>query len=278
MNSNQEVLPPTDFIASLDLRIAQLQDAIKTLSSAATKYPSGKLRVGKSHGTDQYFHISGASSKNGIYIPKANSKLPELLAQKEYELKLIVRLKKDIAALKLLRKNFIDQNYYSFYEKFPKGKQKLITPVTLSNEKYIGCWQSELKKAKLGFLPDAPELYSLKGDRVRSKSELLIADALFRNKIPYKYEQPITLKTDRFTKVQVHPDFCCLRAGDRKELFWEHFGMMDDAEYSSKAVNKILTYQRNGIFPGDKLILSFETKTAPLTSRNVDCIIKKWFA
>jgi len=72
----------------------------------------------------------------------------------------------------------------------------------------------------------APELYTAKGERVRSKSEIIIADSLMRAGVPYRYEFPIIL--NGYGKI--YPDFTVLNVGLRKELYWEHLGMMDDSE------------------------------------------------
>ena len=50
------------------------------------------------------------------------------------------------------------------------------------------------------------EIYTERGERVRSKSEKIIADKLFLQNIPYHYERPIYLKGFGM----VYPDFCCL--------------------------------------------------------------------
>ncbi|MFQ9213592.1 MAG: hypothetical protein ACLR4C_08105 [Eubacterium ventriosum] len=36
----------------------------------------------------------------------------------------------------------------------------------------------------------------------------------------------------------------------RKEIYWEHLGMMDDADYVEKAIKKIELYEKMGYFKG----------------------------
>lgn len=40
--------------------------------------------------------------------------------------------------------------------------------------------------------------------------------------------------------------------------------MMDKQEYARNAVRKIELYQKNGIYPGERLILTFETEQSML--------------
>ena len=90
--------------------------------------------------------------------------------------------------------------------------------------------------------------------------------------IEYKYECPLKLKNFGV----VYPDFTFLRKRDCKEIYWEHDGRMDDPEYAEKAVRKINSYIANGIFPGDKLIISYETSGVVLNDRVIKMLIKKY--
>ena len=60
------------------------------------------------------------------------------------------------------------------------------------------------------------EIFTERGEQVRSKSEKIIADSLYRNGIPYRYEHPVYLRGMGV----VHPDFICLHVKKRKEILW----------------------------------------------------------
>ena len=51
---------------------------------------------------------------------------------------------------------------------------------------------------------------------------------------------------------------------------------MDKPEYAIKAVKKINCYQMNGIMPGERLILTFETEKDVLNSRIVNALVNKY--
>ena len=97
---------------------------------------------------------------------------------------------------------------------------------------------------------------------MRSKSEILIADTLTDMNIPYLYEKPLTLGS-----VTIHPDFTILQVHTRRVLFLEHFGMMDDPDYVDTAIARIYLYIQHGVLPGDRLLLTFETKNSPLNTK-----------
>ena len=142
---------------------------------------------------------------------------------------------------------------------------KLIVPFYETDEMFMLQWCSKEYEG-LPFKEDSPELYTDRGERVRSKSEVIIANLMAKESIPYKYECPLYLNGFG----TVHPDFTALNVKKRKEYYWEHLGMMDDPSYVHKALNKINTYIRNGYIPGKNLLLTFESKAIPLNMRNVE--------
>ena len=74
----------------------------------------------------------------------------------------------------------------------------------------------------------------------------------------------------------IHPDFTVLNVRKRKEYLWEHLGMMDDPEYSKSALERIRQYEKQGFYPGDKLIITHETSENPLPTRLIDDIISHY--
>ena len=144
--------------------------------------------------------------------------------------------------------------------------------MTLSNKDFSSKWLSVEYHHK-PFDPSAPVLQTTTGHRVRSKSELIIADTLTRLEIPYRYEFPIRLKN-----YTAHPDFYCLNLRTRREFAWEHFGMMDDPTYAQNAVSKIHDYQKSSYFPGKNLITTFETKNTPLSTKQIEHIAREYLA
>ena len=51
---------------------------------------------------------------------------------------------------------------------------------------------------------------------------------------------------------------------------------MDDEAYAENAVQRILAYEQNGIFPGDNLILTYETRKNPLNQKQILIMIQKY--
>ena len=96
----------------------------------------------------------------------------------------------------------------------------------------------------------------------------MIADALYRAGIAYRYECPLELGGR-----QIHPDFTIMRASDRKEIYWEHLGMMDDPDYCRNAIQRIRLYEANDINPGKELVFTMETSFMPVNLMVINRII-----
>ena len=157
--------------------------------------------------------------------------------------------------------------YYSGPEELVWGntieaRRNLIEPIIPDVETYAQRWLSETYEKK-GFRPDDAEYYTKSGIRVRSKTELIIADMLETRGIPFHYERPLYLRG----LGTVHPDFTVLNKRTRKVYYWEHLGMMDDDSYCDRALEKINFYVLNGHLLGIDLLLTHETASRPVKTQ-----------
>lgn len=81
-----------------------------------------------------------------------------------------------------------------------------------------------------------------RGETVRSKSEVIIADALASYNIDYVYEKDIIINNQRKC-----PDFTIKDNNKGVTYYWEHFGMLNDPDYRSKSEEKKNWYRKNDI-------------------------------
>ena len=99
-----------------------------------------------------------------------------------------------------------------------------------------------------------------------------MADYFYRNKIEYKYECPLYLNGVG----TIYPDFTFISPRTGEEIYWEHNGMVDDPMYSKNMVRKINAYENNGIFQGERLILTFETEQIVLNTSKIEQLTKRY--
>ena len=271
----QEQLSPNLSIPQLQEHLKKLTAIFKQLKTNPTPQVPGRLRISQKGKYTEYYHIINAddsnstnSTQNGKYIPKKQQAIACQLAQKDYDSKIVTLVEEEIAALKTYLS--VAPNIQAFFKAMCPARQKLITPLTLSDDQYTAQWKTEPYQG-LPFAPDAPVYTTNKGERVRSKSEVLIANALAQHKIPYRYEYPLKLQRQHNgNSTTLYPDFLCLNLRTRQEFMWEHFGLMDSQEYVSYTVSKLNLYAHNKIIQGKNLIITMETRTEPLTPSIID--------
>ena len=80
-----------------------------------------------------------------------------------------------------------------------------------------------------------------KGDLVRSKSEVIIANLLYQYHIQYEYEQKIVGRDGEV----IEPDFTIYLANGEK-MYWEHLGMIGFEEYDQNWIRKLKVYEKYG--------------------------------
>lgn len=184
-------------------------------------------------------HKSQGSEFDYVYIviPKRDSHLlsMELLytAITRAQKKVTIFLQDDIGTLTSLghiEKSAVKRINSSVF-KFEPLPEELL---------YIQNWYSDEKK-----------LSTLSEYFVRSKSEVIIANMLVSEDIPFIYEEPLYAPDG----TMFLPDFTVKFQGET--YYWEHVGMLDNQNYKAHWEIKEKWYEKH--FPG-KLITTFESK------------------
>ena len=257
--------------------IIRLQNVIGEVKKRMSNAPQGQLRIArKRKGVDYYYKeedvVKRGKSSNGRYMKKEEYSLVVQLAQRDYDQNIYKKATERSGCIKEFLKKYQETSLEEVYSKTNEYRKKLITPVILSDEEYIKQWQEVSYKGK-AFDDEENEIITERGERVRSKSEKIIADKLYSLGIPYRYEYPLTLVGG----VRVYPDFTILKMPEREEVYLEHFGMMDDADYAENALHKLNTFEKNKIYLGVNLFITHETSKNPLNTRALDGMLRKLF-
>ena len=238
------------------------EGAIDKLNGLRSRVPRNMRLRGAKHGnTYQYFLRPAGTIQNGTYIKKNNYDLAQDMAMTEYYENLLEEISGRLLELEGIFDELDDNIYLKALNKMPESKRALVKVPYVSDEDALLEWlQQDFEK--MGFRENTPEFYTRKGMRVRSKTEVIIADMLEEMAIPFLYEKPLELKSGT-----VHPDFTLFDPRSRKEVYWEHFGMMDDVEYRNNAFMKIRKYEESGLFQHDSLIWTFETSKYQINTK-----------
>ncbi|WP_295097458.1 hypothetical protein [uncultured Fibrobacter sp.] len=252
-------------------RLQELQVLRNEKQKALRNAPKGRLRISTSKSGHSHFYLVSNSNLNGVYVPEKELRKVQAVAQRDYDKAILSATIREIELLEKFAQRYKGTEIEDTYNSLNSARKRLVSPAILPDAKYAELWQSLPYKAK-SFTEGSPEIYTSRGVRVRSKSEVIIADSLDSEGIPFRYEFPLTVKS----MGTLHPDFYCLNIHSRKELVWEHFGLMDYPEYASNAVKKIELFDKSGYTLGDKFITTFETSTTPLNAKHVRSVIRKF--
>lgn len=246
-----------------------LEKRIQMLKQKLDLYPPGYLlcvRNGK--------YIKNIYVKDGVHthIPKKNLDFAKTLAEKKYFSASLEDLVNEKEAIDSFLKHY--KNYIPKTQKLMENSayHKMITYSIKPLSCELAEWASEPYEKNTSY-PEQLRHPCMSGHVVRSKSELLIDQALFTHQIPFRYECPLKLGDLTF-----YPDFTIRHPESGKVYLWEHFGMMDVPSYSQNAFQKLQLYSTHGYIPTINFITSYETREHPLTIEKVEEIIQQYLS
>lgn len=232
----------------------------------------GNLQITKTKKRISFYQYFDSKSKTH-YLNKSETPLLTDLTQKKYDKQTCTALKVKKRAIdeciKVLDCKEVQLDLSTIYTSFPKELKPLIKPVRDLNDDYAKKWQTrDFGKSRR---PVETNLKTKRGELVRSKSELIIANKLYDAGLPYHYEALFI--TEHFI---ANPDFFILNPRTRKTFFWEHFGLMSKLDYLEDALYKLEGYAENGVIQGKNLITTYESADHQLNTQYVDKLIESF--
>ncbi len=262
----------------LEERRTDLKKLVSELEKTDTQ---GTLSVKKQKGKTRFFRRD--DDKRLVYLGSDCRDEIARLCNKHYESKLIQAAELEgsqidtcIALLKSRRDK--DGNDLAdidlVHGRLPDIIRQNVSPNALTDDGYAQTWQS-VEYGKRWTKKGDKVYETSRGEKVRSKSEWIIAGMLAEAGVPYRYEEIVPLNAD--VRVFLHPDFTVLNKRTRKVYYWEHFGKMDDQNYINNTfMPKMAEYYNFNFLPGDKLLMTFESGLHPLDTTEVKRLIEKY--
>jgi len=254
---------------------SELEQTTRLLEKLRKKYPSklteDKLTCRTIRNKPRYY-------LNGKYLKKKYAHKYCNLAEMEYYDQLAPVLSEKEELLKKLigfyEPNAVDESFRHIHP----GKQAIINPLVetpeMRKERFMQIQYEPYVFPDGSIESGQSQHVTFNGIQVRSKSEVIIANTLEKYGIPYHYEMPLIMKVFGYDR-EYRPDFTILNVRTGKIFYWEHFGMMEDPEYSVKAFHKIKTYQMNGHSLRDDLLITMESLDVPLRNDDIVRIINE---
>lgn len=226
--------------------------------------PGGAIIAVKRKGKYNYLH---AERKQEGYVRSGithNEEMIRALCRKKYVAASLAAVKTDIKILKRALDAWQDTEHDRIIDSLPKvyktlpeeyfGPMRGLTPSSWATQPY----------RQSTYMPERRVHTTSRGLRVRSKSELLIAEKLYEHGIPFRYEQILTIDG-----IDYAPDFTLMRA-DGTLVYWEHCGLTSSRGYMRRHWQKLQAYAEAGITPWKNLIVTYDDENGLLDLRSVE--------
>lgn len=128
----------------------------------------------------------------------------------------------------------------------PSDLQRLSSEVYSETARRLTNLFSAPSPVQIGgeFLEEGLIHRTARGEAVRSKSEVIIANLLNARGIDYRYEEPL-----EFDGIAKYPDFTIEDDDTGERYYWEHLGLLQDRGYRQRWEEKKNWYGAHGIHP-----------------------------
>lgn len=263
---------------NVEKEIIRIGKMLELITSFQIHEPQGCLKCKKRNGRNIYIHqYKDPNTKKLIckYIKVENIALARKLAQKQYYNLLKPVLEKNLEALRCFVSRYHPEEAEKVYDRLSDERKKLVAPIEDTKEERIRKWYAEEYEKNVSY-PENLKFDTQQGEKVRSKSEVIIANLLYhcREDLLYKYECPVKLKIKGKIVIK-YPDFKVMNIHTGKITYWEHAGMLDKVDYANDFVRKVNDYINNDMMPGRDIIFTCETTDNPLDIGVVELIVEK---
>ena len=261
-----------DWMDSIEEMHNELQDLKEKCDRELAACPKGRLHcVHRTTGRHNYYHVyeqDGKTFRKGI---TKNRSLLRDLARKEYLIQLMSPLHQDISLLAKTRDRYQSLLPKDILAKLPRAYKTLpesfFFPAPSSRgQDDPAKWAAEPFRQNAS-RPEEKGHITSKGLRVRSKSELLIAEKLYAFNVPFRYEQILQIGERLFA-----PDFTI--KGPAGLIYWEHAGKVNDPDYMGRHRWKISRYEGVGIVPWKNLIVTYDDEKGNLNLNIIESEIR----
>lgn len=261
--------------------LTELLETRKNYSKELSALPPGALLYQKNHGSDQFLYSTGSGGRRQRRGITNNRQMLAKLARKAFLRETLRILDHNIACLQAAQDGWQDYDpqkvigilqgpYQRLPEEYFFDRNQLTIDLHLDEEARARAarhrdW-GERPFTQSTYKPEEKTHTTSRGLKVRSKSEVAIAEMLYRYGVPFRYEQVLWTDNSDFA-----PDFT-FEDGNWNPFYLEHAGMLDDPEYADRHIRKLWRYHSEGITMGKELLVTWD-RDGTLNMPTVEAII-----
>lgn len=245
--------------------LEQQKDLQKKFRQVMKYMPAGRLTTTTVGGKTYYYKVVDGKRQ---YLGTASNPEVQRLQRKHFAMESLKRIEKNRPLLENFLNRYADLSIEEILASSPQAYQPpLGIEVNFAGNTAARNWGSQHYRKSTAY-PEGLVHRTLKGEFVRSKSEVIIANSLFIRDVEYRYEGLIELGDH-----VIAPDFQILVKSENKVKILEHFGMLGDADYMDRTMWKIRTYLEHGYRPWKDILFTFEDQYGNIDAGVIDKLI-----
>ena len=237
--------------ARIGLEKERLQ-LIKLKNILKTSPEGGLILKNNVNGHRRYYITTSGSDKRTYANRKMLIMVYKLKQRKKAEAKARI-LANNIAVREYVLENYQDCSDETIDERLPaayRNDEELNSKVF--NQKSRG---KQIPQSENPYKPEELRHITSFNLRVRSKGELIVAEALYAGGFVFFYEKRLEVYDEGGNIKVIYPDFTIVFPSGFI-VYWEHKGRLDDREYMLRDMKKTQLYYDNGIFEPHNLIVT----------------------
>ena len=245
----------------IDTQMRTEQRLRKKYISQLEKLPEGRLTGFRLKGKVYYKWIKGGKTK---YIGAGNRELVEKLQLRRYLEKLIATIDRNAGYLRELWEKYRPVAPEEILGSLPKTyrNRRLLTLAGQGAD--LREWE-ESDYEQSAWHREYKVHLTAKGDLVRSKSELIIADMLYEREIPYHYEEVLHMPDGGY----LVPDFTIGVRDTGRLVYLEPCGMLSEEHYRRDYLRKMERYCVAGFRPWIDVYFTFDNANGALDTDKI---------
>ncbi len=263
------------FESALEMELRRSERQIEKGKKILAASPEGFLTIRpRETGETYYWNVEERQNRNSGKTYRQinlqdNPKLVNQLAEKKYQRELVLRAEQNLSAMQKLGKVYRATDPDDIMAALGPQYRRVFTDKrqNLMNQKMTA------RYSKCPYNPKYHKHETDYGEMVRSKSEQILANALFSYGIPFHYEEEFLYRIGDIG--HVYPDFTIFFPDGRRKI-WEHLGMLDDLNYCARFAEKLNLYQMNGFTIGKNLIITMDDVNGNLSSGIIQQMIRDY--
>lgn len=205
---------------------------------------------------NSYYYVADRKTGKQTYVQKGKVKFVESVKQRAFLQQVINRIENNMKYLSKINFFFKSCDFEDVRDSLSKDYRDI--DLEYLSRKLFGTMRRENRAVIQNpyHLEQKTTITSF-GLAVRSKSEGLIAEFLYKEGIDFEYEEELIVINTREEPEIYYPDFT-IRTKAGEKIFWEHWGLLNKIYYRDNNFDKLTNYYYEGILSGKNLIITME--------------------